>query len=211
MNIIQNEQPYQLDPSQTVVAAEILATAFQNDPMYRYVIPNDEKRQRNLIWLMGRVIQYSLLYGRVYMTSANEGVICWLPPGRAKLTTAGIIRTGLFTIVLRFGVSAYRRFDDNMEYTNKIHNSHAPNPHWYLWAIGVNPTHQGKGVGGKLLTPILSLSSHDGTPCYLETHNEKNIQFYEKHGFKIVNEGKIPKHGLRVWAMLRDPQPPPCK
>jgi len=57
MNIIQNEQPYHLDPSQKVVAAEILANAFQNDPMYRYVIPNDEKRERNLIWLMGRVIQ----------------------------------------------------------------------------------------------------------------------------------------------------------
>ena len=145
------------------------------------------------------------------MTSANEGVICWLPPGRAKLTTAGIIRTGLFTIVLRLGISAYRKFNDNMKYTNKIHNSHAPNPHWYLWAMGVNPTHQGKGAGGKLLMPILSLSSHDGTPCYLETHKEKNIQFYEKHGFKVVNEGKIPKHDLRVWAMLRDPQPPPCK
>jgi ribosomal protein S18 acetylase RimI-like enzyme len=206
MKIIQNELPFHLDPSQEVVAAEILAKAFQNDPMYRYVIPCEEKRARNLFWLMRKVIQYSRRYGRVYITSASEGVICWLPPGRTKITMGGIIRTGLFTIALRFGVSSYRRFDDNLSYTDQVHNRHASNPHWYLWAIGVDPSHQGKGVGGKLLMPILSLSSTDGTPCYLETHNEKNIPFYEKHGFKIVNEGRIPKHGLQVWSMRRDPQ-----
>lgn len=71
MNLVQNEQPYYLDPSQKVIAAEVLANAFQNDPMYRYVIPNDEERERNLIWLMRKVVQYSLVYGRVYITSGN--------------------------------------------------------------------------------------------------------------------------------------------
>jgi hypothetical protein len=42
-------------------------------------------------------------------------------------------------------------------------------------------------------------------PCYLETENERNLPFYERHGFEVVSDGEVPKRGLRVWAMVREP------
>jgi ribosomal protein S18 acetylase RimI-like enzyme len=184
-------------------AAFIFARAFQNDPFYRFVFPDEKKRSRELQWLMQKVVNYSLRYGDVYTTSEKEGVICWLPPHDTELTFSRIVRTGLHFIVFRFGLAAYRRFNDNMAYTGRLHKYHVPDPHWYLWAIGVDPSFQGKGIGGKLMQPVLASAGAAGTPCYLETHNQKNIPFYETHGFKVVGEGKVPKHDLSVWAMLR--------
>ena len=185
-------------------AASILAKAFQNDPMYKYVIRNDKKREKELLWLMKKVVYYSLLYGETFITKSKDGCICWLPPCQTKLTIMRILRTGLHAIVFKFGIAAYKRFDDNMSYTDKIHDKYASYPHWYLWAIGVKPTCQGKGIGGKLLQPILSIANDTQIPCYLETHNELNLQFYEKYGFKVVSEGRVHKHNLKVWAMIRE-------
>ena len=37
----------------------------------------------------------------------------------------------------------------------------------------------------------------------LETQNVRNVRFYRKQGFRVVSEGEVPGHGLRVWTMLR--------
>ena len=82
-----------------------------------------------------------------------------------------------------------------------------PGPHWYLWGLGVEPSEQGKGIGGALMLPILARAEAEGVPCYLETQNEANVPFYRKHGFEVVSDGEVPKRGLRVWAMVRAPRP----
>ena len=84
------------------------------------------------------------------------------------------------------------------------HKLYAPDLHWYLWAVGVSPPSQGRGIGGMLLEPVLTRASADGTACYLETGEERNIRFYERHGFKVVGEGTVPGESVKVWAMLRD-------
>jgi 2-iminobutanoate/2-iminopropanoate deaminase len=40
----------------SAVAAKLLAGAFQDDPMYRCVIPDDRKRAKDLLWLFGKVV-----------------------------------------------------------------------------------------------------------------------------------------------------------
>jgi ribosomal protein S18 acetylase RimI-like enzyme len=192
-----------VERSHRLEVASSLAKAFQSDPLYSYVIPDERKREKALLWLMQKVVDYSVLYGKGLTTHLKEGGIFWLPPGQTKLTLLRIFRTGLYAIVFKFGIISYRKFDDNMSYTDEIHERFATDPHWYLWAIGVNPSFQGKGIGSKLMQPVLNVANHNHLSCYLETHNEHNIRFYENHGFKVVNEGRIPKHNLRVWAMLR--------
>lgn len=90
--------------------------------------------------------------------------------------------------------------------TETLHKQFAPGPHWYLWGLGVEPTHQDKGVGSALLQPVLREADKDGLPCYLETQNETNLPFYHKHGFAVMSDGVVPKGSLRVWAMVRKPQ-----
>jgi len=200
---MQDNEPIRPDPARRSQAGAVLARAFHNDPLYVVVMPNEDRRATALLWLFDRVVHYALLYGQVYVTPALEGVACWLPPGQCKLTLPRLVRSGLHATPFRMGWTAYRRFDACMSYSDRLHERHAPESHWYLWAIGVDPPHQGKGIGSKLLAPILERADAERTACYLETGTEGNVRFYEKHGFKVVGEGQAPRLGVNVWAMVR--------
>ena len=39
-------------------------------------------------------------------------------------------------------------------------------------------------------------------PSYLQTMNQRNIAFYQRHGFKLVGERPVAGGGPRVWGML---------
>ena len=202
---MQGQEAVRLLPSQRKRAAGLLAEAFQDDPVYRFIIPDDGRRARVLPLLFRRVLCYGHLYGEIYTTRRIDGVACWLPPGGTELTIGRIVRTGMPFLPLRCGWAPFRRMRDVLAYGDELHENYARTPHWYLWAIGVNGSSRGRGIGGLVMQPVLTSASTAGLSCYLETHNEANVPFYLKHGFKVMCESKIPKRGLRVWAMLREP------
>jgi ribosomal protein S18 acetylase RimI-like enzyme len=203
--MMQDSKIVQLEATRRDYAGEVLARAFHDDPLYMLVLPEEGKRARALPWLFDKVVQYSLLYGEVYTTPAVEGVACWLPPGRTELTLGRMVRCGLHVMPLKMGLAAYRQFNTYMGYADAFHARYAPEPHWYLWAIGVDPGSQGKGIGSRLIQPILKRADAIGMACYLETEMERNVRFYRKHGFEVVDGGKVPKLGAQVWAMVREP------
>ncbi len=44
----------------------------------------------------------------------------------------------------------------------------------------------------------------DGQSCYLETHNFRNVAYYEKYGFKTMEIGLLPGTNTEHFAMLRE-------
>jgi ribosomal protein S18 acetylase RimI-like enzyme len=76
--------------------------------------------------------------------------------------------------------------------------------HWHLGPIGVLPTHQGKGIGSRLMECFCKEVDACRSKAYLETDLEKNVRFYEKFGFKVVSESEI--FGVTNRYMIRDPQ-----
>ena len=193
-----------LEPARRSQAGALLGRAFHTDVLYESVIPDDSKRAALLTWLFDKVVHYALLYGHVHTTPALEGVACWLPPGRTEITLGRILRSGLHATPLKMGWAAYRRFDPYQVFSGRLHHIHAPQLHWYLWAIGVDPPSQGQGIGSWLLEPMLRKADADGTACYLETGTEANVRFYEKHGFHVTSKGRVPKLGVPIWAMRRE-------
>jgi GNAT superfamily N-acetyltransferase len=111
----------------------------------------------------------------------------------------------MLRVPLIFGWSGFQRLHAYDVVAQKLHRTHAPGNHWYLWAIGVQPEQQGKGIGGQLMAPILSRADRESTPCYLETHVESNVRVYERAGFKVTFKSDVPGHPLPVWAMFRTP------
>jgi hypothetical protein len=41
-------------------------------------------------------------------------------------------------------------------------------------------------------------------PCYLETSEERNLPFYERCGFKVVESALLGDGGPTAWGMRRD-------
>jgi ribosomal protein S18 acetylase RimI-like enzyme len=192
-----------LSENQRHVAIKLMAKAFLDDPFITYLVPEQGKRARVLPAFMGIVVSYCFLYGEVWTTPDLTGIACWLPPNKTSPTFWGMLRTGMFTVPLRFGLAGYGRLMDVVNYTDRVHKQTVEQPHWYLWGIGVDPAHQRAGIGGNLLRPVLERADAAGQPAYLETQNSANLPFYQRHGFTVASDALSPG-GLRVWGLLRE-------
>ncbi len=89
----------------------------------------------------------------------------------------------------------------------KIHKARVPEPHWYLMVVGVDPELQGQGVGSALVREVLAFADRESKPCYLETSEHRNLSFYERVGFAVLEEATLSKGGPKAWAMRREPKP----
>ncbi len=180
----------------------MLARAFQDDPAWVWLFPDPVRRARLLPWLFR--MGFDLTSADVWATAGPvRGVARWLPPGRQPMRIASTLRA-LSLTPFRLGTAmlpflAYGRAVEAMR------TLAVPEPHWYLAGIGVDPGHQGSGIGAALLEPGLTASRRDGLPAVLLTNSETNLRFYRRHGFEVVREGETPQGGPRAWAMVRSP------
>ena len=196
-----------LPPARQPQAVAVLTRAFLDDPLYRALIPAAEDRRRSLQALWSAVIKTSSRYGVVDTTPDIAGIACWLAPGNADLGLWRMVRTGLALprAMMQFPADSRKRFLEMVSVTDRIRRERMPPPHWYLWALGVEPERQGQGIGRSLLAHGLARADADACPCYLETETEFNVAFYSRWGFLVVHEGEIA--GARIWSMLRKPMP----
>jgi ribosomal protein S18 acetylase RimI-like enzyme len=201
----ESDQTVRLDVSKRKAAAALLARAFQDDPLFRVILPDERRRWTTSLWLHDKVLRYCFLYGTAYTLPSLPGAACWLRPGQTELTIGRIVRSGLLALPLRMGPAAFARFNTYTKYSSELRRQKSPAAYWYLWVLGVDLPHQGRGVGGRLIRPVLEEADASGTACYLETENARNLGFYEKHGFRVVAEGNVPGLDLPTWSMTREP------
>ena len=57
--------------------------------------------------------------------------------------------------------------------------------HWYLGILGVDPRHQGEGLGARLIDHTLDRLDREGLPAYLETDKESNLAWYARRRFEL--------------------------
>jgi GNAT superfamily N-acetyltransferase len=185
----------------------VLATGFLDDPLYTYIFAEEEDRRTGLTALFAALAKYTLVFGVCYTTPDLAGVACWLGPGNTEVTFWRAMRTafGLQTSVARFPAGTRNRFLGVIGYADEAHKRLLQRPHWYLWALGVDPHRQGQGIGSSLIRPILERADEEGLPCYLETETEGNVRFYERRGFGVLESGEIPGHDLALRTMVREP------
>lgn len=184
--------------------AALLARAFQDDPEMVYAFADATERARALPRLISLNVRYGLLFGEVYAAPDWQGAAVWLPPGQTRFTVARVLRAGMLAAPLRLPWRTLRRLATLGRRAAGLHARHAPDPHWYLSQLGVEPTHQRQGIASGLLAPILARCDAERLPCYLETANPANIAFYQRHGFAVVDESRPDTDIPGLWALRRD-------
>jgi ribosomal protein S18 acetylase RimI-like enzyme len=192
-----------LTASDDETAARLLARAFHTDPMMIYLAPDEPSRNRRTLPFFAATIRYSRHYGITEMTATRDAVTMWLKPGFTTLTVGRMARAGMLLVPRRLGFSGMVRLNTLASCSDKLHKQAISGDHWYLMTIGVDPDRQRMGAGGRLLSAGLQRADADGLPCYLETTNSENLQFYRRHGFEVAAVGQVPKNELHVWAMVR--------
>jgi ribosomal protein S18 acetylase RimI-like enzyme len=195
-----------LSQSQIKPAVEVAVRAFHNDSMTVHLFTKESGRA-GMMPLYEFDIKYCTLYGETYATSPNlEGIAAWLPPGETDMTWHKMLRTGAWSLPFRTRPSIFIKLLPLFRASADARKRQTPFPHWYLSLLCVAPEYQNKGYGSALLSPMFARIDGEHLPCYLETTEERNVPFYERHGFRVVEMAKVPGTPLMFWAMLRDGQ-----
>jgi ribosomal protein S18 acetylase RimI-like enzyme len=187
-------------------ARQTLGRAFFAYNLMVYAAADDARRRRGATTVYGSILADSFRHGEVYTTDDGAGVACWLPPGCGVPGLWRQIRAGMLAIPFQFGPVGFRRLIAYENVSRRLHHTYAPMPHWYLYAIGVEPQLQGQGIGSLLLSQMAARVDAAGMPCYLDTHQEQNVRLYQRHGFEVAECSTPEGHPIPVWAMVRKPR-----
>ena len=201
----------QLQSSQIADASEIAANAFESDPVFSYLTPDDPKIQfQTLTWLTNRVMAYCNRYEHTYTTSDLQGIAAWLPPGEFSghlfQQLKIVLQLQLYMLPVKVGWNRLRRWLIVLYTTEIAHQQDmGHSPCWYLGMMVVHPAKQGQGIGSRLIQPILRQASDDGLPCYVVTFTEQAVRFYQKNGFEIARQQKLAPDAPSFWTLKRNP------
>lgn len=186
----------------------VLARAFHDDPLWSYAVADPIKRSKALRHLFYITSAHVVHAGEIYKTSSDfEGVAIWMPPGKT-MTVMDALRVGFPSMLMALwhsGFSDFRRIMQVLDAFETRQKQDAPAKFWHLMQMGVEPEHQGKGLGSQLLKVMLTRLDHNQETCYLETETPRNVAFYEKYGFQVVTEAPIKDGGPILWTMVRKP------
>jgi ribosomal protein S18 acetylase RimI-like enzyme len=184
-------------------ATTLLTEAFLNEPPIPHLFHEPHKKKQ-ATYFMRCSCSYALLFGEGYTDRERNGVALWLLPNKTAMTPGKMYKAGMLSAPFTLGLSTFGRFMGFAGHTDKLHKQAAPMPHYYLFALGVKPSAQGKGVGGILIKSMLQQIDQEKMPTYLETQKENNVSLYQKFGFQLAAQGEFPKlKGLCNYGMLR--------
>ena len=178
-------------------AVAAIVAAFLTDPLARFAWPSPYDYLRAMPLSIREFVSGSVEHGTVYVSTDFCGTAIWFPPG---VHPNGEALEKVFR-----DTTQPDHLDDLLATFEKMARWHPAEPHWYLPMIGVEPSAQGKGLGGELMRHAVARCDQEGALAYLESANPRNISLYLRHGFEVLGEFRVGA-GPLVTPMLRRPR-----
>jgi GNAT superfamily N-acetyltransferase len=183
-------------------AAQVLARAFVDEPVSvaSYKGFSSERRVRALEVDFSNEILSCIRRGYPIQVNMSDKIVAAaviFPPGSYPLPLAEQYLL-LFKSLIGIGIYDFR---DYFKWLTTVSRYHPREAHYYLYYLGVEPEHQGKGYGTMILKHLTALADASGVGCYLENSNPRNVPLYTRAGFTCVKEMEIV--GIRSWLMWR--------
>ncbi|HVF05384.1 MAG TPA: GNAT family N-acetyltransferase [Frankiaceae bacterium] len=186
-------------------AAAVLGDAFHDDPLLVHTLPDAAERARLAAAHFLPIARLAFQTGEVWRSDDFGAVACWVPPGRHDATAEEWAASGMDRMPEILGDDACARIDAVFAHLTARRAALGVPGHWYLSLLGVARAAQGRGLGGAVVAPRLRACDDAGEWCFLETLGPRNVPFYERHGFAVVEADTAPGSGLPYWLFLRPP------
>ena len=176
------------------VVLDALTLAFVGDPCMRYTLSTAHAFLAGFRAFATAMGGEALEQGSAWVAGEGAAAALWLPPGVSSNSEA--------MLAVIAPTLADEKWPVIGEVAETMRQYHPQAPHWYLAMVGVDPAHQGMGLGSAILKESLKRCDADGMMAYLESSNPKNIPLYERHGFEVigvVQPGNFPP----MYPMIR--------
>jgi ribosomal protein S18 acetylase RimI-like enzyme len=180
-----------------------LGRAFYEDPIMKWMLPDDRLRAKGLPRMFAILArrQYLALGGVEVATNGSEigAATLWgPPPGQPKESRVEeLLLMPAFLWIFR------SRAQKGQEVAELMKKVHPEEPHWYLFAIGSDPTVRGAGFGQALMHSRLDRCDAEHAPAYLESTKQETVPYYMRFGFEVTGEIKLPDEGPSMYPMWR--------
>lgn len=183
----------------------VLARAFADDPLASFAVRGDDRKAAALTTVFDVAFRrWTLPAGGAWIaegaagTGEAAGAALWAPPGTWRPLRA-------WPDAWRLGAAVgWARLPRVLRGIGRVDRRHPRAPHWYLFAVGVDPAHQGRGVGSALLDAVLAECDRRRAGSYLEASTEANARLYARHGFRLVEAVDVEDGGPTARLMWRD-------
>jgi ribosomal protein S18 acetylase RimI-like enzyme len=156
----------------------VLTLAFDGDPLCRWAWPDAQQYLEAFPRFARAFGGGGIDQGTAYYLEDFSGVALWLSPG-ATPDEESLIKVIEETVADEWKGAMFSLF----EQMDALHPREA---HWHLPLIGVDPAHQGKGIGSALLSHSLDVCDRQKVSAYLEAKSPRNVALYQRHGFEAV-------------------------
>src|SRR4051794_36481747 len=141
--VVFDAEPVPLTSVESDAAAAVLVHSFVDDPGLHFVLPGSADRQRLGLSLAQTVLRYAIRCGTPLVTpDVVRGFALWFPPDAPAPSEADLVETGLAAVPDQIGHAAWQRFKLLLDHLEALHPVYAPEPHWYLAMLGVDPAWQ---------------------------------------------------------------------
>lgn len=175
-----------------------------HEPWGEWSLPHAPTREATLLELVTADVRDRFIPQGECWTIGGVCASLWIPPPP---------RPGSAAFTERRGEDEYRRYGARAEALrvgDRLLASLRPETeHWYLDTLATDPAWMGRGLAGRLLDHDLAIRDEHGDACGLDTHTEVNVAFYQRRGFEVIGEGRLPEGGPELYVMLRPPATEP--
>ncbi len=179
-----------------------LARAFYDDPVIMWICPDERARSAQATRIFSAMTRHHhLAGGGVEVACDGPGIgaaALWDPPGRWRNSRREEL--AMMPSFIRVFGSRSARARGVQELMKRLHPEE---PHWYLAVLGSDPTVRGQGFGQALMRSRLDRCDAEYCPAYLESSKPENVPYYERFGFTVTREIRLPHGGPPIWAMWR--------
>jgi len=181
-------------------ATQTLALAFDDDPLFRYLMPGRRTRPPWIRWFHRRALRECLRVGGALTIDGPEVAVVGLYPAHTwPPSFLASVRT--FPLPpLPWALPPPRLLTVGLGIESRIHRAHPSEPHVYIYVLGVHPLQKGKGFGGALLRHAKKLAEDAGARGHLETSNPVNLSLYRRFGYEVTETIEV-RGAPPVWTM----------
>lgn len=205
-NIQEIKKEHGLNKKDIDIFASNLAVSFKGYPLFEYFSGNNyDIKKMKKFWK----VSLKTMSNKTFLLSDSEqanSLAIFSPYEKGGFSLWKYIKAGGLGLIASIGFKTAKKMANFEKFAMEIKNKYAKPGCWYLYVFVTMPDFRGKGLGSKIMRPMLDYLDEHKQDCYLETLLPVNVEIYKKYGFELKEEIKVPNTNLTLYAMLRNPQ-----